>query len=392
MARMRLGSENEFKHSPSVAVNAGGKVHAVYRGTDEKIHYRRWTRKGWDAEETLPSPAPKNYHAHVVAAPDGTPHVVFMGELGNGSASYAIFYTARRDKVWSEPVRLSSEAGAQVPRLAIGADGVMHIVYSSFGTNKFYYTHNRGGGWRTPQQAGSGLVPEIAVGADGAAHVVWMAPKKPYGIFYARVALDGTWSAPVKIAKKHEQQLPTLALDSQGRVHIAWYRGDNGTNRLAYARLDADGSKQTLADAQGTLALATFSRIGVDCADRVHLVYQAKTSPSEVWRVYRRVLEGEAWSEPARLDVPPLDGQCQVPDVSANGKILALAWCDSDTDSCYADVMAIECGGTLSLRRRGQRRTPGSRKPHGTLKPRARVRRSRTPTTPPVRSRRARTR
>lgn len=371
MALTRLGSESEFKHSPSVAVNAAGRVHVVYRGADQQIHYRRWRRKGWDPEETVPSPAARNYHAHVVTAPDGPPHVVFTAELGKGSATYAIMYTTRQENQWSEPVRLSTEPGAQVPRVAIGPDGTLHVVYSSFATNQFYYTRNSGGGWSAPIAVAEGLVPEIAVGPDGRVHAVWMLPKKPYGIFYGQVDKHGAFASR-RIAKAHEQQLPTLAPDSQGRVHIAWYRGDRGTNRLAYTRLEADGSNVIVGDAQGPLTFATFSRIAVDCADRAHLVFQGKQSASGRWRVYQRVFDGDAVGAPQRLDAPELAEQCQAPDVSANGKVITFVWCETDTGACYADVLAVECGAQLGRKRRpARKKTPPKTKRRATSKRRS---------------------
>jgi hypothetical protein len=379
MSASRLGGEQEgLGHGPALAVNALGRVHAAFTGTDGKIHYARWTGSAWTAEEILPSPAAQNYFQHVAAAPNGKPHVVMTSKLGADSNSYAILYTTRKANAWSEPLQISAEPGAQVPRIAIGADNLLHVVYYSFKTGKIHYTRNDGSGWSAPQAIANGIRAEIAVDSAGVLHMVWNAPKTPYGILYARRNMDGSWSAPQNIAKGGEQQIPTLAIDSTGRVSIVWYKGAGETNTLSFAQIAPDGAITRQSNVQGNFAFAHWPRIAIDCMNRARIVYQAKVAANKPWRVHQRIFDGTNWSDPARLDTPEQTTECQVPDINANGTTLATGWYSSGSKECFADVALLACGGTLSMTRapKATAKKPKT-KPAPKTKPRATPKRKR---------------
>ncbi|MCI0477507.1 MAG: hypothetical protein L0Y55_14770, partial [Anaerolineales bacterium] len=311
---------------------------------------------------TVPSPAAQNYFQHVAAAPNGKPHVVMTSKMGADSNSYAILYTTRKANAWSAPVQISAEPGAQVPCIAIGADNVVHVVYYSLQTGKIHYTRNDGSGWSAPQAIANGMRPEIVVDANNVLHLVWMQPKTPYGILYARRDAGGNWSAPINIAKAGEQQIPTVAVDSTGRVSIVWYKGAAGTNTLSFAQIAPDGAIARQTNVQGDFAFAHWPQIAVDCTNRVRIVYQAKTVANKPWRVYQRVFDGTNWSDPARLDIPEQTPECQVPDISAQGTTLAVGWYSSGSKECFAIVTMLDCGAPVSMSREPVKRKTVKRK------------------------------
>ena len=69
MGATLLGNGDGALGAPMVSVTTGGRVHAVYRGTDAQIHYRLFNGKLWKEHEPVPSPAAKNHQPHLVAAP-----------------------------------------------------------------------------------------------------------------------------------------------------------------------------------------------------------------------------------------------------------------------------------------------------------------------------------
>ncbi|MBI4675334.1 MAG: hypothetical protein HY741_27130 [Chloroflexi bacterium] len=356
MAAARLGGEQEgLGHGPALAVNVLGKVHAAFTAPDGRIHYARWTGSAWTPEEILPSPAAQNYFQHVAAAPNGKPHVVMTSKLGADSNSYAILYTTRQAKAWTEPIQLSTEPGAQVPCIAIGADNVRHVVYYSLQSGKIHYTRNDGSGWSAPQAIANGLRPEIVVDGNGVVHLVWMRSRTPYGVMYARRDSGGNWSTPINVARAGEQQIPTVAVDATGRVSMVWYRGAVGTNTLSFAQIAPDGVITRQTNVQGNFAFAHWPRIAVDCMNRVRIVYQAKAAANKPWRVYQRVFDGAKWSGPARLDGPEQTPECQVPDIGAKGTTLAVGWYSSGSKECFADVTLLECSAPVSMTRAGKR-------------------------------------
>lgn len=346
MAALLVGTGHEARHAPCVAVNTRGKVHLLWRGSDQKIHYRQGNGVDWDEESILPTPAPDNYFQSLAVGLKGLVHVVFTTRQPDSDPNtYSVFYVRRVGRQWEEPLQVSTEPYAQVPRIAFGPDATLHVLYQSSPSgqpSRILYSRGKARTWDTPRVIDEGLRPELAVDASGTIHAVWNAALTPYGIRYARCGSDGRWTQPVDIAAGSEQQIPTLAIDSQRRVHVVWYKGDDDT--LSYAQITVDGKILVSTNLQSSLfKLSTWPRICVDCLDRVHVVFQGKTAPTDVWRVYHRVLEGSQWRDVARLDAPELPGQQQVPDISAQANRLASIWWQSDLNEYYADVREIEC-------------------------------------------------
>ncbi|TAH52028.1 MAG: hypothetical protein EYC68_08600 [Chloroflexota bacterium] len=348
MAATQLGTSGG-RFPVSVAAGGNGKAHLVYSGDDGKIHYRRWNGAAWNPEEILPAPGANNY-VPFVTAPNAMPHVVFYSDLGKGSPTYTVFYTTRKAKQWSEPVRLSNESFAQLPRLAVSPDGGLHVVYNRFGDifEDIYYTSNDGAGWSKPEMIGKGIAPDLAIDANGNVHVAWAGEPS---IFIRVRDANGAWSKTTKLGGKQNQS-PALVFDAAGNLHFAWTkRGEGVFSSLTYARRNSDEALALSKRASGgAVKIALYPRLTLDCMNRVHVVYQGKTSEegAEPYRVYHRVFDGATWSDLKRLDVPELAGSSQVPVIHANGSTLIASWITGNPSKVYGDVVTLECGGTLS--------------------------------------------
>ncbi len=378
MAATLLGSTIGLKNSVSVAASANGKAHLVYAGADGKIHYRRWNGKEWLADETLPAPAAKNYHP-VVIAPNGALQVVFVSQLGDGSSSYAIFYTTRKAKAWSAPTRLTTESHSQLPRFMVDANGALHLVYNRFGSNpnEILYKRNDGSSWSSAEKVGEGFYPDLAVDANGNAHVLW----NDAAAIRGRVrSANGVWGETFKVGSSKKPELVAIAFDTAGTLHHVWQTREEDVFRsLTYARRGADGSLTISKQVQGGgIKLVFYPRLTLDCMNRARIVFQGKftNQGSEPNRVYQRIFDGTTWSEPTRLDAPELQGASQIPEIDANGTTLVAGWINGDDDKAYGDVMTIACGGTLTAM------APTKSK---TAKPKTRVAAKKKPVTKPKR-------
>lgn len=93
----------------------------------------------------------------------------------------------------------------------------------------------------TPAPGVRQVRPRVSIGVDGAIHVVWQeldpAPRLRY-------ASTPDWDSPFGDARAigsalaaDEQWVPSLSLDDAGRVHLAWIALVDGSERLAYTRL-----------------------------------------------------------------------------------------------------------------------------------------------------------
>lgn len=352
MAIMMLGAGEDIRHGPSIAASPTGKLHAVWRGSDGGINYRRWRGGVWEAAMLLPAAAADNYHPAIAVNASGNAFAVFTTRQKDiDPNTYSVFFTRRKGKSWTPARQVSREPYAQLPRLAIGADGVIHIVYSSSPSGqlgKIYYTRGDGEQWLTPisPSGWAGLRPEIAVDSKGAPHLVWNAPDDPYGILYVRAQGNG-WAPPLEVANGMHQQVPALAIDGQDRVHITWTKGDNNT--LGYAQIKDGVKTMQLNNAQGgALKLSYWSRVTTDCLNHAHVAFQGKLDANQPWQVYERVFDGTNWGSPALVDAPGQSSPLQVPDISAGGNLLGAVWWNSGQNEIRASVETLDCGGVLS--------------------------------------------
>lgn len=372
MSATFLGNGDGALGTPVVRVNANGRTHLVFTGIDKQIHYRRGSDGTWDPDEIVPSPAPKNYQPHLALGANGRAQIVFVGETGQGSASYAIFFAARRARRWQETVRLSTESFAQLPRLAVAADGSLHVVYNRLGGafQEIYYTRLCGAAWSAPQVIGSGFFPDLALDAQGQPVVVW---NDKQALFCAQRAANGTWSAPQQLKAGDRPQTASIAFDASGAAHIIAQARKGDQQTLVHVRRAPDG---TLSRGQrvplDNLVLAMYPRLTIDCIQRVHVVYQAKSvnSGSEPWRVFSSVWDGTRWDAPARLDAPLMSSINQVPSADANGTVLALAWWARRGDALemYADTRALDCPAPMGMTAKLPKRKTTARKTQASAK------------------------
>jgi hypothetical protein len=128
----------------------------------------------------------------------------------------------------------------------------------------------------------------------------------------------------------------TLAIDSRGRLHLAWTE-PAGTNRqVYYARFD--GSRWTpmeqLSDNPG---YAGFPSIAVDGQDRVHLVWYG--FDGYVYQIYYRRLEATGWTTEQALTSESVDATNPAIALGSDG-VVHVAWFrvrgqDGDTEIAY---------------------------------------------------------
>ncbi len=171
---------------------------------------------------------------------------------------------------WSEPLVIHQDgAGLQLaynPRGAIGVDsqGRVHLVYeitddiSSPPDNQCWYRAIVNGRVSDPSRIdsgpyGGGRHPVLAIDSRDTVHVTWQDYRHTTAlgkwinnieIYYDRKSADGAFlDADIRVSHTEADHagdngyVPRIAVDHNGRVHIAWYDFTaNGTNADVYLR------------------------------------------------------------------------------------------------------------------------------------------------------------
>lgn len=279
---------------PIVAGDAGGLVHLVWRGPDNTLYYSQSSTTSARSALSWADPGAisvSNANAHILVDPERVAHVVFPGTPAMGGTYYTR-YDVDND-AWIAPVMISltasDQTSADFTRIAIGPDGKLHVVWSEY------------------------LLPEG-----------W----PPTGIYYAQSADGGeTWSRATELEGKGGVQ-GNIAVDSRGRVHVAWNRMVGIGGR--YHRWSNDGglSWSPIAEVAPAKHGGTEGppQLAIDSADTLHMLM---TYDGCAW--YARWVNG-VWSEPKCISgrEAMASGYIEEPAMSiANGNELhAVFWDD----------------------------------------------------------------
>jgi hypothetical protein len=231
----------------------------------------------------------------------------------------------------AEPVNASRHPGifSWLPRMVMTSDKVFllwqEIVFSggSHGGEIFFSRSTDAGATfseamnlsNTEAGAGKGRLSlhrwdngslDLAMGPEGNLYAVWTEYEGP--LFISRSTDEGeSFSEPVRIAGSDSSPArgPSLAVDSEGNVHIAWTVGEDDRADIRYAKSADQG--ESFSEPQVVRETAGHSdapKIAVDSENTVHLVY-AESNPdfSQRYNVYYTRLEGDKdqFDEPRQI-------------------------------------------------------------------------------------------
>jgi hypothetical protein len=210
-----------------------------------------------------------------------------------------------------EPTPLPPESPETSPHpgVAIDPDDVIHLAWAdtSSGIWDIYYALSTDGGdtFSEPIQINAEATsavrghPTLAVGSDGRVHVAWEEMRDgDWDIYYAHLESGGSFSAPIQDsddATGTDQTRPAIAVERDGTVHLAWQDSRAGNWDIYYAR-STDGAASFEANLrvnEETRGQQVDPAIGVDGQGRVHVAWADDRSVA--WAVYHARSEGEGF-------------------------------------------------------------------------------------------------
>ncbi len=234
----------------------------------------------------LPSSRETTAGPAVSVGPDNILHLAWADRSGG---SPAILYVRSTDggMSFSPPVVVALGADAE----ALGAPTV---AGGPAGTAALAWEQKRGGTWEIAfsrsadgtsftapvlvgesGRMGDRVQPALAAAHDGALYLAWrdLTVGETGSIFFARGTPSGAFGDGVEVSPFPEiQQDPVIAVDSQGRVHLAWSDGRDGKVAVYYGRADDGITFQTVkrvSEAEGEL----IPGLAVGDDERVHIVW-----------------------------------------------------------------------------------------------------------------------
>lgn len=185
------------------------------------------------------------------------------------------------------------------PSLALDSRGLAHIAYytSAGGLRRnLTYAREAHGPWSATDidTRGSALWPAIALDQNDAAHISYFFTEDPTSndtadLMYA-TNKSGSWVTETVDSAGRVGQESSIAIDSQGHVHIAYRETTTDNDRVKYATNKGGTWQTSVVEAKGgPPSLA----IGND--DRVHIGY-TYTIGAEQAEIHYAVQSGATWS------------------------------------------------------------------------------------------------
>jgi hypothetical protein len=177
----------------------------------------------------------------------GAAYVVWL-EVGG---TYQVYFATNKSGSWSSPSLAATYRffGSDIDGhkgFAVAPDGAAHLFYRDadpdFTNYDIWYARYSGGWGGTSDIAmtsGASSGPACGVSpADGSVLAVWMDGTRIEWEIFARAATaSGSWSSVVPLDLP-TGYFPDVAIDSAGRVHLAWSRRFDGTSSVLYSRND----------------------------------------------------------------------------------------------------------------------------------------------------------
>jgi len=253
----------EDSYYPSLAIDASDNVHIAWQdgtdytgsGTDRDIFYKHWnaTTSLWTTTEVVSTESTEDSSNPSLAIDSaGNIHVAwhdrtdYAGAGGDMDIFYKRWDASTSSWTTTEVVSTESTGYSFHPSLAIDGAGNMHIAwhdetnYASSGMDDdiFYkYWVSSTSSWTTTEvvsteSTGSSYYPSLAIDSAGNIHVAWHDRTDYAGaggdmdIFYKRwdaSTFSWTTTEVVSTESTGTSNFPSLAVDSIGNVHIAWY-------------------------------------------------------------------------------------------------------------------------------------------------------------------------
>jgi hypothetical protein len=273
-------------------------------------------------------------HSRTVAVDDeGKVHVVWYDDR---SGHYEIYYKVLLETGWSPDIRLTlDDAVSAHPAIAIGPGGSVHVVWHDRrhgGQSAIYYKELTGPAWSSDQRISTSdtgaLRPSVAVDTNGDVHVVWYEARKGWHVTY-RKRVGGEWQEEVAITESPgSHEFASVAVDDLGSVHVVWhgkFSESDGRSQIYYARFD-DGIWRPS---------VRLSYVGDDClipsvatgpGGTVHIVWHDACDEDDC-EIHYTVWDGSDWQPSEAIALAPGRSRNACIAVDASGAV-HLAWQD----------------------------------------------------------------
>lgn len=250
--------------SPAIAIDSSNNLHVVWHGKDSgspsynQIKYSRYNGTAWSPWTNIQTISGYDQlRPSIVVDSSNNLHVVWYGRDSNNPSYFQIKYSKYNGASWSSWANIQTISGyyQYSPSIAVGSNNNLHVVwYGCDSSNSTYgqikYSRYDGSSWSPWANiqviSGYGQYdPCIAIDSSNNLHVVWdgrdSGSPSRYQIKYSKYN-GSVWSpwANIQVITGYDQTYPSIAVDSNGNLHVIWYGTDatSSYSQIKYSKYD----------------------------------------------------------------------------------------------------------------------------------------------------------
>ncbi|MCG2826508.1 MAG: right-handed parallel beta-helix repeat-containing protein [Thermoplasmatales archaeon] len=354
---VRVSNDIEFTHHPVVATDSKNNMHVVWEATGENwrwIHYKNSTDGGktWSEEKKLHDTSCSGHTPSITIDKNDVIHVVWSG----GYADYKgreIFYTKSTDGgiSWSETMRLTyADDDSFTPKIAT-YENTLHLVWvderwGGYGHKEICYKRSVDGGknWSEDlrltntslNDTGESGLPSLAVDSMGSVHIAWYCGKgDKQQVYYTKSGDGSNWTESLLLnpdgSKSWGGYPPAIAVDSYYNLYVIWEEGGSFKEQFYYKKWERCNNtwsqKKKLTNSPKH---ANSPSLVIDSSDTLHLIWDDyRDEVTNLW--YKKSADGTRWTKDKRITYfPSTSWQSALTIDSSN--VLHLVWVDHRDD------------------------------------------------------------
>jgi hypothetical protein len=285
----RLSWNSGFSLWPSIAIDSNSHPHITWTDVTSgnyEIYYKKSTNGGttwitkrltWNSDDSwTPTIAVgSNIHLGVV-----------WHDFSPGNSEIYYKRSTNGGSTWTTRRLTYSADNSLNPNIAVDSDNNIHVAYYDLTTGKYqiFYKRSTDGGvnWTTKRLTyndGDSWKPAIAVDSDNHVHITWSDYTPGNGEIYYKKSTDGgaTWTTRRLTYSDHYSLNPTIAVDSNNYIHIAWEEMIPVNREIYYKRSTDRGGSWTTSRLTWTSGQSMEPSITVDSINNIHVVWHDDT-------------------------------------------------------------------------------------------------------------------
>jgi LPXTG-motif cell wall-anchored protein len=296
-------------------------------------------------------------------------HIAYISYAAN---AYVMKYATNSSGSWVNTTIGSPSPALVSPSIAVDTNGKVHISYAGDPTGyNLMYATNVTGSWVTSVIETGGMYgiyeTSIAVDSNNKVHIAYMklSDVNIAGTLKYATNASGIWQVVTIDSTGDADKSPSIAVDSNGKVHISYVQGTwDGTTWTHYNRYATNESGlwvTSAIDSTGYSGLYAANSIAIDSHNNAHISYignndlRYATNSSGAW--VSSVLDTNAGASSISIDS---NGKVHISYISGGLKYITNvygAWASYLVDS-MADDSSIAIGSDGSIQISYIRRYP----------------------------------